>query len=178
MEEEWRDIKDYEGYQVSNKGNVKSLDRIVNSCYNSKQIRKGKILKLWPDKKGYLRVSLSKNGKDKLFFVHRLVAEAFLPNPDNLPEVNHKSEIKTQNFPQNLEWCDRKYNINYGTCLKRGHLKQSTKIRCLDLESNQETIYSSLHEAGIKLNIRFTSIWQSIYKYKRPYKNKYKFSEL
>ena len=78
-------------------------------------------------KTGYLRITLNKNGKYKTFAVHRLVAEAFIPNPNNLPEVNHKDENKQNNFvyinedgtvdleKSNIEWCDRKYNNNYGT---------------------------------------------------------------
>ena len=109
MEEEWRDIKGYEGkYQVSNLGRVKSLK-------NCKGNYREKILKLGKDKLGYLQVVLSKEGKGKLFRVHRLVAESFIENTNNYPEVNHKDENKSNNCVDNLEWCDRKYNCNYGT---------------------------------------------------------------
>lgn len=107
----WKDIKDYEGlYQVSNYGNVRSLIK-----------RTGSIIILKPDKtqSGYFRVTLCKNYERKRYMVHRLVAEAFIPNPNNLPQVNHKDENKTNNRLDNLEWCTPKYNINYGTCIKR-----------------------------------------------------------
>ena len=78
------------------------------------------------DKNGYLKVNLCYNGKDKIIRVHRLVTEAFIPNPDNLPEVNHKDEDKTNNRVENLEWCDRSYNINYGT---RKDKVRDTKIK-------------------------------------------------
>lgn len=109
MEKEfWRDVVGYEGlYQVSNWGRVKSLN------YN--HTGKEKILKLGKNNFGYLRVSLCKNGKEKNHKVHRLVAEAWLPNPDNLPCVNHKDEDKANNRVENLEWCDRAYNCNYGS---------------------------------------------------------------
>ena len=99
----WKDIDGYEElYQVSDTGEVMN-------------VRTGKILKAYKEKSGYLRVGLYKDGKEKSFRVHRLVAEAFIPNPLNLPEVNHKSEDKHDNRVENLEYCDRKYNINYGT---------------------------------------------------------------
>lgn len=98
-------IKGYENYEVTSTGEV------VN-------IKTGRVLK--PQKRnGYLRVELSKNGKRKNFLIHRLVAEAFIPNPDNLPCINHKDEDKTNNTVSNLEYCTYEYNINYGTRNKR-----------------------------------------------------------
>lgn len=112
IEEIWKDILGYEGfYQVSSFGRVRSLDRYDSRNY----FRKGRILKLSADRKGYLRVGLHSNGKEKFYSVHRLVAEAFIHNPDNLPEVNHIDEDKTNNRVENLEFCDSKYNNNYGT---------------------------------------------------------------
>lgn len=110
--EEWRDILGYEGkYMVSNMGRVKSLD------YN--RTGKEKILSPGINTKGYLIVGLFKNGKQNMRLVHRLVAEAFIPNPYNLPQVNHKDENIKNNIVSNLEWCDPKYNTNYGTRNKR-----------------------------------------------------------
>lgn len=106
MEEIWLPVKGYEGfYEVSNFGNVRSLN------YNHTGQRK--VLSQGEDK-GYLKVVLCKNGKTKNFSVHRLVAEAFLPNLLDEQEVNHIDENKQNNQVSNLEWCDRKYNINYG----------------------------------------------------------------
>ena len=100
----WKDIEGYEGlYQVSNMGRVRSLTR--NNI----------ILKKTITNRGYERVPLYKNKKSKLFRVHRLVANAFIPNPDNLPQVNHKDENKLNNCVDNLEWCTQEYNQNYGT---------------------------------------------------------------
>lgn len=112
--EEWKDIKGYEGlYQVSNLGRVRSLSRYVK--HRTIYILKGKLLKQRTRGKGYLAVTLCKNSKLKHYYVHRLVAEAFIPNPNNLPQVNHKDENKSNNCVDNLEWCDDKYNTNYGT---------------------------------------------------------------
>ena len=98
-----KDIKGYEGiYGITSCGKVWSYKRkkfLVPDISNS----------------GYLKVDLWKNGKGKNHYIHRLVAEAYIPNPDNLPQINHKDENKTNNCLQNLEWCDGKYNSNYGT---------------------------------------------------------------
>ena len=109
----WKDYKDYEGlYQASNLGRMRSLDRWVSSKNGSMQFIKGRILKLFNNNQGYLHVVLSKNNKVKAYLVHRIIAETFLPNTDNLPCVNHKDEDKTNNSVENLEWCDAKYNSN------------------------------------------------------------------
>jgi hypothetical protein len=106
MEEIWKDIPGYEGlYKVSNLGNVFSLR--CKRCL-AQQTVKG----------GYLLVPLTP-GKKRFWLVHRLVAMAFIPNPDNLPEVNHKDENTANNRVENLEWCTRKYNAHYGTALQR-----------------------------------------------------------
>ena len=111
MIEIWKDIEGYENlYQVSNLGRVKSLN------YN--HTGKEKIMKAKKDK-GYLRVQLYKDGKPKFYSVHRLVATSFLPNPNNLSQVNHIDEDKSNNIVDNLEWCSAKYNSNYGTRIQR-----------------------------------------------------------
>lgn len=108
MTEYWKDINDYEGlYQVSNCGNVKTLN------YN--HTGKERLLKPWKIKSGYLYVRLYKNGKTKMFQIHRLVAQAFIQNPKNLSCVNHKDENPSNNLVSNLEWCTQEYNTNYGT---------------------------------------------------------------
>ena len=123
QEEIWRDIEGYEGlYQVSNMGRVKSLGNDKN--------RKEKILKPGMNNYGYLQVGLHKEGKRKIFQVHRLVAQAFIPNPEELPEINHKTEIKTDNRAEFIEWCDHRYNMNYGTRNERaGKNMVQTKIK-------------------------------------------------
>lgn len=108
----WKDIEGYEGlYQVSNTGKVRSL--------NYRCTGKSKTLKQDTTKFGYNLIVLYKNHKRKVYLVHRLVAQAFIPNPNNLPEVNHIDENKANNQVSNLEWCDRTYNCNYGTYKQR-----------------------------------------------------------
>lgn len=114
--EQWKDVRGYEGsYQVSNLGGVRSVDRYVRTGDRHKRLIKGKVLKPQISNKGYLFVTLSKESKELGFFVHTLVAKAFIPNPDMLPEVNHKDENKQNNIVDNLEWCTSKYNNNYGS---------------------------------------------------------------
>lgn len=110
-EEIWKDIKGYEGrYQVSSEGRVKRLERVVNGRNGSKRTLKERILK-GSICHGYLLVKLG----DRLVSAHRLVAEAFIPNPENKSDVNHKGENKTNNHVNNLEWLTHKENNNYGT---------------------------------------------------------------
>ena len=112
MIEIFKDIKGYEGlYQVSNFGRVKSL----NYMHTGKE----HILKLGKDKDGYLIVKLHKGGKYKNFSIHRLVASTFIENPENLPCVNHRNEIKTDNRVENLEYCTTAYNNSFGTRNRR-----------------------------------------------------------
>lgn len=118
-EEIWKDIAGYEGkYQVSNLGRVKSLH------YN--KTNKERLLTLG-DFRGYLHVGLSKYSHKKRFYVHRLVANAFIENPYNFPQVNHKDENKHNNCVENLEWCSVEYNNRYGTKIERG-LKTSKNL--------------------------------------------------
>lgn len=107
MEEIWRPIEGYEGlYEVSSYGRIRSLMKSI-------------ILRPKKEPSGYLRCNLYLNKNMKTVSIHRLVAQAFIPNPDNLPQVNHMDEDKTNNRVDNLEWCDSKYNNDYGTRKER-----------------------------------------------------------
>ena len=138
MKEIWKDIKDYEGhYQVSNLSRVKSI-----------KFGKERILKPVTDRHGYLIVGLWKNNKQKIYKVHRLVAEAFIPNPYNLPQVNHKDENPLNNNVNNLEWCNSKYNCNFGTRIERISKRRSKTVLQYDLEGNFIREWKSTAECG------------------------------
>ena len=125
MEEEWRPIKDYEGlYEVSNMGRVKSLKR----CDALGRKKEEKILSGRCNKYGYLRVNLYKNGIRKDFFIHRLVAEVFIPNPENKPDVDHINTIRTDNRDKNLRWVTPKENRNNELTKKHNSESQKGKI--------------------------------------------------
>lgn len=135
MEEIWKDIEGYEGlYQVSNFGNVKGVKRVIKRANNSNFSVKEHLLKIRYNHKGYKMVWLSKQGKQKFCSIHRLVAKAFIPNPNNLPQVNHKDEDKTNNHADNLEWCTNAYNINYNNkaAIERGIKTRKEKYNWKD----------------------------------------------
>lgn len=169
MEEIWKEVVGYEGlYEVSNQGAVRSLSYHLT--------RQTKVLKLCKDHNGYLQVNLCKDGRQKSFTVHRLVARAFLPNPGNLPEVNHKNEDKISNFvfvsedgtvvpeKSNLEWCTQSYNNNYGTRIERVAKVQlndpikSKPVLQYDLSGNLVKKWPSAHEAQRQTGWRHSNI--------------------
>ena len=140
----WKDITNYEGiYQISSCGRVRSL-----------YYKKFKILKLRQDKYGYYQIDLHKNNNVRTFKVHRLVAEAFIHNPNNYPQVNHKDENKTNNKIDNLEWCTNYYNRNYGTRNKRASEKCKKEVICITTGE----IFNSIKEASVKYNVNSSYI--------------------
>lgn len=139
-EEEWLPISGYVGlYEVSNYGRVKSLG---NGICNSKK----KILLPSKNTCGYLRIMLYKNGKSKRFLVHRLVACSFLPNWCNEEQVNHIDEDKQNNHVENLEWCNVKYNNNYGTSNNRRSEKMSKQILQYNLNGDFVAEFNSIKD--------------------------------
>lgn len=142
----WKTIKGYNGlYMVSNLGNVKSLG-------NDKS-RKERILKPYLNNNGYCYVNLSKEGKIKNYTIHRLVATTFLPNPDNLSQVNHKNEDKTDNRVSNLEFCDNRYNSNYGTRNERMAKARQKPIIQLSKDNVYVKQWESATQVERELNI-------------------------
>lgn len=178
--EYWADIKDFVGlYQVSNFGKVRNTNT-------------GRILKQQTTKRGYLQVGLWKNNKEKKCYVHRLVAQAFIPNPKRLKEVNHKDEDKTNNFvwvnpdgtvdleKSNLEWCTRKYNCNYGSIQIKKSSSQSIPIYQYTLEGVFVKRWKSATEVektlgfdqgnicnALQLKKRYKTAYGYIWKYER-----------
>ena len=138
LEEEWKDIENYPNYQISNLGRVRNKikNRIIKPSFNNKT--------------GYLQNILCKNNKKKLFLVHRLVAEAFIPNPDNKPQVNHISGIKTENIVSNLEWCTRSENIKHSFKLGLSHSNFKTK------SGDKHHFYGKHHKEDAKRKMKIS----------------------
>lgn len=174
MEEIWKDVKGFEGrYQVSNLGRVRSLDFVQigrnQFGYSYEVIRKGRILKPKISVWGYYRVNLSVNRKISYRSIHRLVAMAFIPNPNNLPEVNHKDENKLNNVVcfnpdgsidterTNLEWCTGLYNLRYGTRNERMQKlvnePRMRKVNQYDFDGNLLHTYPSISAASRTIGV-------------------------
>ena len=155
----WKDIKGYEGlYQISNYGNVKSLERIVKRGRNYKPVCE-RILKTGTNK-NYTYAILSKFGKCKTAWVHRLVAEAFIPNPDNLPCINHKDENPKNNNADNLEWCTYSYNNSYNDARVKAAISRRKVIRQYTKDGTFIREWSHAREAAETLGLNKRAIYE------------------
>ena len=140
----WKDIEGYEGlYQVSNHGRIKSLHQYKGT--------NERYIKLLANDRGYLMAGLHKDGRMTRRYIHRLVAEAFLENPDNLPQVNHKDEDKANNRADNLEWCTNEYNEVYGTGKLRSAKARSVAVVQCDRKGTFIKVWNGMNEAARSL---------------------------
>lgn len=180
MKEEWRTIKGTDNkYSVSNLGNVKRNKHytIVSPTSQhpngAKMFYEEKEVKGYIDKEGYRIVYLQASDKKLTKKVHRLVAEAFIPNPNNLSQVNHKDENRLNNSVQNLEWCNAKYNANHGT--RKDKLRKISGIRVAqyDLSGNLIKIWDSISQASQCFGTKTTASIRRVCK-KEPGRNTYK----
>lgn len=151
-------------YEISNKGQVKRLERTTIGKDGKKYHRKERILKASLDGSGYLKVHLFDNeSREKTLKVHRLVAKAFISNPEDKSDVNHKDEIKTNNCVENLEWMTHKENLNYGTRTERAR----KTMNAID-EATRKAIGESIRKALSKPVVQYSKdgeliqIWSSI----------------
>lgn len=155
--EEWRPVVGYEGlYEVSNLGRVRSLDRYSPSSYGSTSLRRGRMRKQVLNHQNgyYMLVLCGADGSKKTICTHRLVAMAFCENQDNLPMVNHKNEVKTDNRAENLEWCTKAYNNTYNGKVHRCE----KKIAQMDFQGNTLKIWSSARAVDAELGIQYKNI--------------------
>lgn len=166
MENEvWKDIVDYEGlYKISNYGRIKTLERdYFSGMYNSiKKHQQEMIRKNEKTKNGYFRIALTKNGKTKRYLVHRLVAQHFIPNLNNFSQINHKDENKENNYYKNLEWCNNRYNMNYGKRNEKARKSiieiKGRKVNQYDLQGNFIEQYFSINGASRQFNRKGSNI--------------------
>lgn len=150
MDEIWKPIPGYEGYyEASTLGRIRGVDRTCICRWGCEQAVKGKILKPRVVKNGYQHVKFTVNGIGKEPLVHRLIALTFVPNPNNLPQVNHKDGNKTNNTPDNLEWCTASENILHMYYVLKCGGKRKKPVICLDTGE----IFESSADAGRKLGI-------------------------
>lgn len=161
MAEIWKDVPGYEDvYQVSSKGRLRSKDRYRQVCGGGHRFIEGQIIKPMVCSNGYLEACLVNNRVRKVKLLHRLVAEIFIPNPDGLPEVNHKDENPSNCSVENLEWCTSKYNANYGSRNQRSWENNPQKVAVNQFTLNGDFItkYSSIGEAAIANKADVSSI--------------------
>ena len=144
----WKDVAEYEGlYKVSNKGNIYSIGRKDSRGHR----RRGRMLSPGHNShSGYPQVGLRKNGVLKMKYIHRLVAETFLPNPEGRPQVNHRDEDKVNNNVENLEWCTSEYNNTYGTRIEKVVQARSKKVKATNIKTNEVITFNSTQEAKLK----------------------------
>lgn len=152
-QEIWKDVTGFEGfYQVSTLGRVRSLDRKIVGKDGFPRLHKGRVMSPGVIH-GYKFLYLNKDGVKKRWYVHRLVASEFIPNPKGYPQINHKDEDRGNNQVDNLEWCTSKYNCNYGNHTKRVAEKLSIPIVCLDMVNMELKRFPSSKAGAKKLNI-------------------------
>jgi hypothetical protein len=161
----WKDIEGYEGiYQVSNLGQVRSLDRYTEQVglqgSTFERFRRGTIIKQTPNKRGYLMVGLydASVHKKRRLYVHRLVAFAFVPGYSEDKEVNHKDEVITNNHADNLEWITQRENLNYGTRGYRVNKNRSVGVEQYDTEGHLIATFKSMNDAERETGIYRNSI--------------------
>lgn len=173
--EVWKDIPGYIGYyQASNLGRIKSLKRFFKTGRGRIAEAKLRILKQADTRDGYKMVTLCSNGEQLARRVHRLVAMAFIPNPNNFPVINHKNEIRTDNRCSNLEWCTVAYNDTYGGALEKRISQLRIKVYQYDSFKKLVKIFPSISEASRTVGCSIAAIHYHIkHKCKKPYRGYY-----
>lgn len=143
--EVWRTVEDFPNYEISNMGRIRNINT-------------GYVLSPGDNGHGYLQVTLCQNGEKKRVYIHRLVGIAFIPNPNNLPQINHRNENRADNRAENLEWISIKDNVNYGTRAERFSLSRGKPVEQYDLAGNYLNTWTGTREAERQTGISQSSI--------------------
>lgn len=162
-DEIWKTYPEYPFIQGSNLGNVRTISRYVKTKNGSRWVC-GRVLKQHHNRNGYMQVTTTINGKTVTISIHRIIAACFLSNPDNLPQVNHKNNVRDDNRVENLEWCSRRYNLQYRNKfgISYGEAAKKCPVIAINLETLEVLRFSSQTEAGKNLGISRPSIGQVI----------------
>lgn len=159
QEEIWRIYPEFNFIEVSNLGRVRSKDRYVPSKNGGKRLARGHVLKQYRERGGYMRVKFKVNGETKSILVHRAVAICYIPNPDNLPEVNHIDNNRTNNTVSNLEWCTRQYNQDYKKNFGTSPAQiQGRPVFAVNLKTGKVLRFETQSEAARQLGIPSSNI--------------------
>lgn len=174
INEIWKPVNGFEGlYEVSNKGRVRSLDHYVTQKGNFgveyERLYKGREIVPVPCSVGYETITLSNGKTKKTVLVHRIVAEAFIPNPIGLPQVNHRNELKDDNRVENLEWCTEKYNVNYGTGMARASRKRGSPVLQITRGGDIVGRFSNANVASQETGIPYRNIYAVLNKTQDKY---------
>ena len=155
----WKPINNYNGfYQISNRGDVRSVDRKIELSNTNTRLLKAKQLKTRINNYGYLTVRLSKSGVTKTQFIHRLVADAYIPNMLNLPEVNHKNGVKSDNTPSNLEWVSHSQNVQHAYNIGLNtHIQGNHKFAVGVIDNQIGKVFSNIKDWSLARGINYST---------------------
>lgn len=163
LDNDWRNIPGFPHYQINRAGQVKRLDAIIKDSNGMEFYRRGRILSTRKTRLGYVQVDMCENGKPHGTFIHVLLAKVFIPNPNNLPIVNHIDENPSNNDLSNLEWCDYSYNANYSiNKIRKSHEKEQIAVIRINLLTKEETRYFGIREAARLNNCSHSNITSAI----------------
>ncbi len=163
LDNDWRDIPEFPHYQINRAGQIKRLDAIIRDSRGVDFYRKGRILNDRKNKNGYVQITLCENGIPYHRFIHTILAKVFIPNPYNLPLVNHIDENPSNNDLSNLEWCDYSYNAKHSiNKIRKGHEKEQKAVYRIDINTKEEIRYNGIREAARKNKTHHTNIRYAI----------------
>lgn len=176
LDNDWRDIPNFPHYKINKSGQIKRIDAIIKDSNGLEFFRRGRILSNRKHKNGYIQVDMCENGISHTKFVHVLLATVFIPNPNNLPLVNHIDENPSNNDLSNLEWCNYSYNAKHSIeKIRKSHSKEQRAVIRIDVFTNKEVRYNGIREAARANKCHHANIRTAILKYRfcAGYKWKY-----